>query len=43
MKMDEITLEQIPPADDKSAPKLLLAEMPNSENVIGEGIEVPPT
>jgi hypothetical protein len=40
--MDEVTIEQIPPADDKSAPKIPSTETSDGENVIGEAMGVPP-
>jgi hypothetical protein len=40
--MDEITIEQIPPVEDKSAPELPHREIPEGENVLGEAVQVPP-
>jgi hypothetical protein len=41
VKMDEITIEQIPPVGDKSTLKLPLKELPDGENVLGEAMQVP--
>jgi hypothetical protein len=39
--MDEIIIEQIPPIEDKSVPKLPRTEIPDGENVLGETMQVP--
>jgi hypothetical protein len=39
--MDKITVGQIPPADDKSVPRMPHTEISDGENVLGEAMQVP--